>query len=180
MNPIGDLTQAWRGLALTVAGKAEATGYFNPTRSGLFVALGWLLLALLLSAAAQSAAVGMPSVMQLVTGILIQAGTIAVLAVATAQSLRFLRIDLPMTALLVPMIYIMALIQLMAIPLVLLGPNTQLIAVLVLGLLIWRTAVVIANMGMGVAAAFSLLCLMVLVVVPNALYIVFLQFPSPA
>ena len=72
------------------------------------------------------------------------------------------------------------LIQVLAIPLVLLGPNTQLIAVFVLGLLIWRAGVVIAGMRNGVAIAFALLCLMVLVVAPNALYIVFLQFPSSA
>jgi hypothetical protein len=180
VSPIADLSQAWRGLALTVAGKREAAGQFNATRGGLVVALGWLLLALLLSAAAQSMAVGMPSVMQLTIGIFIQAVTVTVLAVATAQSLHFLKLGIPMTVLFVPMVYFMALIQVMAIPLVLLGPNTQLIAVFILGLLIWRAGIVIAGMRNGVAIAFALLCLMVLVVVPNALYILFLQIPSPA
>ena len=49
-----------------------------------------------------------------------------------------------------------------------------------LGVLIWRAGAVLASMRTGVAVAFALLCLMVLVVVPNALYIVFLQIPSPA
>ena len=180
MNPVADLTQAWRGLALTVAGKPEAAGHFNPTFGGLVIALGWFLLALILSAAAQSMAVGMPSALQLGIGIFIQAVTVAALALATAQSLHFLKLGIPMTVLFVPMIYFMALIQVLAIPLVLLGPNTQLIAVFVLGLLIWRAGVVIAGMRNGVAIAFALLCLMVLVVAPNALYIVFLQIPSPA
>jgi len=180
VNPIADLTRAWRGLALTIAGRPEAAGHFNLTRRGIVVALGWLLLALLLSAAAQSVAAGMPSAIQLSIGLFIQAATLAVLALATAQSLRFLKLGLPMTDLFVPMIYFMALMQLMAIPLVLLGPGAQIIAVFVLGLLIWRAGVVIAGMRNGVAIAFSLLCLMVLVVVPNALYIVFLQIPSPA
>ena len=113
-------------------------------------------------------------------GIFIQAGTVAALAVATAMTLRFLKLDIPMTALFVPMAYFMALIQVMAIPLVLLGPNTQLIAVFILGLLIWRAGLVIAGMRNGVAIAFALLCLMVLVVVPNALYMLFLAIPSPA
>ena len=60
------------------------------------------------------------------------------------------------------------------------GPNAQLLAVVALGALIWRAGMVLANMRMGVAIAFALLCLMVLVVVPNALYIVLLQIPSPA
>jgi hypothetical protein len=180
VNPVTDLTQAWRGLALTIVGKPEAAGHFNPTTGGLAVALGWFLLALILSAAAQSMAIGMPSVQQVGIGIFIQAVTVAVLAVATAMTLRFLKLDVPMTALFVPMVYFMALIQVMAIPLVLLGPNTQLIAVFILGLLIWRAGLVIAGMRNGVAIAFALLCLMVLVVAPNALYIVFLQIPSPA
>jgi hypothetical protein len=85
-----------------------------------------------------------------------------------------------MTALLVPVVYFMALIQVLAIPLSILGPNAQLLAVVALGVLIWRAGMVLAKMRMGVAVAFALLCLMVLVVVPNALYIVFLQIPSPA
>ena len=185
MNPLTDLTLAWRGLALTVAGRREAAGLFSPTLPGLIVALGWFLVALLLSAAAQSAAaqsaaIGMPSPMQLAVGVLIQAVTVAALALVTAQSLHFLRLDVPMTQLFVPMVYFMALIQILAIPLTLLGPNAQLIAVFVLGLLIWRAGVIIAGMRNGIAIAFALLCLMVLVVVPNALYMLFLVIPSPA
>ena len=180
MNPVADLTRAWRGLALTVAGKPEAAGQFNPTRIGLVIALGWFLLAIILSAAAQSAVVGMPSMLQLGIGILIQAVTVAALALVTAQSFHFLRLDVPMTAIFVPIVYFMALVQVLAIPLSILGPNAQLLAVLALGVLIWRAGMVLVGMRMGVAIAFALLCLMVLVVVPNALYIVFLQIPSPA
>lgn len=180
MNPVTDLTLAWRGLAMIVAGKREAATQFNPTRTGLVIALGWLLLALILSAAAQSAAVGLPSIISLVIGIFIQAVTVAVLAVVTAQSLHFLKLGVPMTAIFVPIVYFMALVQVLAIPLTLLGPNAQLIAVLGLGILIWRAGVVLVGMRNGIAIAFALLCLMTLVVVPNALYIVFLQIPSPA
>jgi hypothetical protein len=180
VTPEGDHTLAWRGLALTVAGKREAAGMFNPTLAGLMVALGWFLVALLLSAAAQSAAIGLPSLMELAVGVLIQAVTVAALALVTAQSLHFLRLDVPATQLFVPMVYCMALIQILAIPLTLLGPNAQLIAVFVLGLLVWRAGVVVAGMRNGIAIAFALLCLMVLVVVPNALYMLFLVIPSPA
>lgn len=180
MNPVTHLTQAWRGLTLTIAGKREAASMFNSTLTGLLVALGWFLLAIILSAAAQSAAAGLPSVMQLLIGIFIQAVTVTALGLVTAQSFHFLKLDVPMTALFVPMVYFMALVQVLAIPLSLFGPNAQLIAVLALGVLIWRAGVVLAGMRQGVAVAFALLCLMVLVVVPNALYILFLQIPSPA
>jgi hypothetical protein len=180
VNPITDLTLAWRGLAMTVAGKREAAGMFRPTLQGLIIALGWFLLALILSAAAQSVAVGMPSLLQVAIGIFIQAATLAVLAVGTAQSLTFLRLGVPVLTLLVPIVYFMALVQVLAIPLNLLGPNVQIIAVLVLALLVWRAGIILAGMRNGVAIAFALLCLMVLVVVPNALYMLFLAIPSPA
>jgi hypothetical protein len=180
VNPVTDLTRAWRGLALTVAGKPEAASQFNPTLGGLVIALILYLLAVVLTAAAQSVAVGMPSVDQVAIGLLIQGATVAALAVATVLSLHFLTLAVPMNVLFVPIVYFMALIQVLAIPLVLLGPNMQLIAVLVLALLIWRAGVVLGGMRNGVAIAFSLLCLMVLVVVPNALYMLFLVIPSPA
>lgn len=180
MNPIGDLTRAWRGLVLTASGKPEAAAQFNPTLMGLAVALGWFLLAIILSAAAQSAAMGLPNAMQLLIGIFIQAVSVAALGLVTAQSFHFLRLGVAMTTLFVPIVWFMALVQVLAIPLSILGPNAQLIAILALVALIWRAGVVLAGMRTGVAIAFALLCLMVLVVVPNALYIVFLQIPSPA
>lgn len=180
MSPAGDLTQAWRGLGLIVAGKREAAACFVPTAPGLVVALGWLILALLLVAAAQSAAVGLPDPTQLLAGFVIQGLTVAILAVATASSLTFLKLEIRPLQLLVPIVWFMALMQVLAIPLVLLGPNVQILAVLVLALLIWRAGLVLAGMRMGVALAFALLCLMVLVVVPNALYMLSLAVLPPA
>lgn len=180
MNPVTDLTQAWRGLGLTVAGKREAVGFFTPTLTGLIVAIGWLVLALLLVAAAQSVAEGMPSAVQVLAGFLIYGLTLVALAVASALSVKFLKLDVRPLVLLVPIVYFMGLMQVLAIPLVLLGPNIQLIAVLALGLLIWRAAGVIGGMRTGVALTYALLCFMVLVVVPYALYMLFLAVPSPA
>lgn len=180
MNPVADLTAAWRGLALTAAGKPEAAAQFKSTRTGLAVAIGWFALVLLLAAAAQSVAAGMPGADAVLSGFVIQGATVAALAFATSMSLRFLRLDVRVLQLLVPIVYFMGLVQLLAIPLVLLGPNVQLIAVLALVLLIWRTGQVHGGMRSGVAVAFALLCLMVLVVVPNALYMLFLANPSPA
>lgn len=165
---------------MTLAGLREAAGQFNPTLPGFVTALGWFLLALILSEAVQSMAVGLPSTGQLAVGILIQAATVAVLALATAQSLHFLKLGVPLTALLTPIIYLMALVRLMTIPLLFLGPGAQLLALLVLVVLIWRAAMVLAGMRTGVAIAYAALCLMVLVAVPYALYIVFVQIPSPA
>jgi hypothetical protein len=180
VNPLTDLTRAWQGLTMIVAGDRDAAGQFNPTRTGLFIALGWFALSLVLSAAAQSASSGLPSFTSLAIGFFIQAMTIVGLGVVTAQSFHFLKLDVPTTVIFVPIVYLMALVQLLAIPLNFLGSSAQLIAVLALVVMIWRAGMVLAGMRMGVAIAFALVCLLTLVVVPNALYIVFLQIPSPA
>jgi hypothetical protein len=180
VNPVDGLTGAWSGLGLIVAGKREAAGFFTPTFAGLFIALVWFALALILSAAAQSMAVGLPSVAQLVVGFVIQGTTVAVLAVATATTISFLKLEASVLEVLVPIVYFMGLMQVLAIPLILLGPNVQLIAVFVLGLLIWRTATVLGGMRTTTALAFALLCLLVLVAVPNALYMLLTAFSSPA
>lgn len=180
MNPVADLTQAWRGWGEIGAGRASAARNFTPGLPGLIVALMWFLVAVLLSTAVQSIGVGMPSAEQVLIGLAIQAITLAALAVVIWQTMKFLRIAIPLTELLIPIVYAMALMFVVAIPLTLAGPNVALIAVFGLALLIWRAGRVLANMGHGVAVAFALLCLMVLVVAPNALYILFLQLPSSA
>jgi hypothetical protein len=70
--------------------------------------------------------------------------------------------------------------QVIAIPLILLGPNLQVVAVLAAALMIGREGKVLAGMGTGTSLAYALASLMVLVLVPVALYMLFVQFPSPA
>jgi hypothetical protein len=180
VNPVTDLTRAWQGLAMTVAGDPKAADQFNSTWPGLAIALGWFLLALVLSAAAQSVVLGMPSPLQMATGLFIQGMAVGVLAFVTVQSLRFLALEIKTITLLVPVVYFMALVQVLAIPLTLLGPNAQIVAVVGLALLIWRAGITLGGMRSGIAIAYALLCVMVLVVVPNALYMLFLASPSPA
>ena len=90
------------------------------------------------------------------------------------------RFSVPATVLFVPIVYILGLLQLAAIPLILLGPNLQLVAILVAAFFIGRAGKVLAGMPRGTALAFGFLSLMVLVLVPVALYMLFVEIPSPA
>lgn len=180
MTPAGELVRAWTGLALIAAGRPEARNSFSPTLGGLAIAIGWFVLALLLVAAAQSVAVGLPRIEQVLVGFLIQGATLALLFWATSLSLHFLKLGVPATVLLVPIVYILGLLQLAAIPLILLGPNLQLVAILVAAFFIGRAGKVLAGMPRGTALAFGFLSLMVLVLVPVALYMLFVEIPSPA
>lgn len=181
MNPVDHLVRAWTGLALVAAGRSEAGAQFTPTLTGLLIAFGWFVLSLLLGAAAQSMAVGLPRLDQLLVGLGIQAATLAVLFGAMVLSLNFLKLGaVPAFRLFVPAVYILALMQVIAIPLILLGPNAQVLAILAAALTIGRAGKVLAGMSTGTSLAFALLCLMVLVLVPGALYMLYLQIPSPA
>jgi hypothetical protein len=180
VNPVDHLVRAWTGLSQIAAGRPEASRQFTPDLAGFGVACGWFLLALLLAAAAQSVAVGLPRPDQVLVGLGIRAITLIVPFWATRATLGFLKLETPAIALLVPMIYVLGLMQVIAIPLILLGPNGQLLAIFAAALLMGRIGKVLAGMGTGTAFAFALQCLLVLVLVPVALYMVFVQIPSPA
>ena len=180
MNPFAELRQSFRGWAEILAAKADAEKNFRPDFTGLLIALGWFIVAVLLSVAGQSAAIGMPSTIQIGFGLFAQAITLALLGIVMAQTLRFLKLEVPLNVLLVPVVYALAYMFVIAIPLALIGPNAALLAVLAVAYLIFCAGRTLARMKPGVAIAFALLCLIVLVVVPNALYIVLLQIPSPA
>jgi len=180
VNPVADVTRAWNGLAAIAAGRAEAHDHFSPTLGGLAIAVAWLLLSLLLGAAAQSVAVGMPRLDQVLFGLAIQAVTVAALFWATSLSLHFLKLHVPSFTVFVPIVYVLALMQVLAIPLLLLGPNAQVLAVVAAAAMIGRVGKVLAAMSTGTSIAFAFLSLMVLVLVPVALYMLFLQISSPA
>jgi hypothetical protein len=65
-----------------------------------------------------------------------------------------------------------------AIPLAVIGPNATLIAVLGLGYLVYRAGRQLVGMNTPVSIAFAGLCVIVLVVVPNALYMLLSLLPS--
>lgn len=180
MNPFAELRAALIGWADIVAAKPEAARHFRITVAGFFVALMWFLIAVLLSIAAQSAAIGMPSAPQVMLGLVGQGLTLGILAVTIAQTLHFLRTGVHLYELLIPIMYALAFVFVLAVPLTLIGPNVALLAVLGMGVAIYLAAKRLAGLQNGVALALGALCVIVLVVVPNALYILFLQLPSPA
>lgn len=178
MNPLAELADAVRGWGSILRGRSDAAGFFRLTNAGIAVASGYFVLALLLSVAAQSAAIGMPGLGQVLFGLVAQAITLAVLIFAMARSLRLLRLNVPLTTLVVPVLYALSFVFVIGIPLTLMSPNMALIAVFALGYGIFRAAEVLAGMRFGVAFAFALLCVIVLVVVPNGLYMLLSVLPS--
>jgi hypothetical protein len=130
--------------------------------------------------ALQSIGAGVPSFTQLAFGLFAQAVTLGAIWFTVTRTFRYLRIAGHAGDFLVPLIYGMAYMFVAAIPLSLLGPLAPLLAVLGLAVAIFFAGKTLAGMTNGTAAAVAGLCLIVLVAVPNALYIGFLQLPFPA
>ena len=150
------------------------------SRAGLVVlpvAALWIAVAILLSLAVQSAGTGMPTLLQLLLTLLAQALTMTLLVIGVVRLLGFLRIDIAPNLLLVPILYVLAYAFIIGIPLTLLGPLALLVPLALVGL-IWRAGMVMAAMSGLAALAVALLCVIVLVVVPNALYMLLLLIPS--
>lgn len=177
MNPLGDLTRSFAGWNGIIAGKPAARDDFRTDRGGFVVAAVTLALAILLSLAVQSASAGMPTLFQLLFAILAQALTMTLLVVGVIRLLLFLRVEIAPNILLVPVLYVLSYAFIIGIPLTLLGPLALLVPLALLGL-IWRAAMVIGMMNAMTALAVALLCVIVLVVVPNALYMLLLLIPS--
>ena len=123
---------------------------------------------------------GLPSVNSFLFGLFAQAVTIGVLGLAIARSLKFFKAVVPPNRLLIPVLYALSFMFVLSIPLTLVSPGAGLIAVLAAGYLIYRAARQLAALAVRLAGTLTLLCVIVLVVVPNALYIVFLQIPPSA
>ena len=154
---------------------------FRLNGTGPIIAYGWLLVAVLLWVAAQSAAADRgPNPIELLLGLAAQAVTVAALALVMAQTLHFIELQIPLNVLLIPIVYALAYMFVVSVPLALLGPSVVIVAMLGVGYLIYCAARVLAGMRLSTAIAFAVLCVIVLVVVPNALYILLADVPTPS
>jgi hypothetical protein len=177
VNPLAELQASFRGWGDIFAGRPDAASRFNTTAGGIAVAIGWFVLIVLLSAALQSLTSSVPSFTQLAFALVVQGVTLGMIWLAVTQTFKYLKIDVRPGDVLVPIIYGMAFMFLVAIPLTLLGSLAPMLAVLGLAVAIFFAGKTLAGMTNGTAAALAALCLIVLVVVPNALYIGFFQLP---
>jgi hypothetical protein len=180
VNPLADFTESVQGWSEIIAGRPEGGSHFRTGAGGVAMAGLAFVIAVLLSVAAQSAVAGMPGLGQVVFGLIAEAVTVALLGFVIARTLRWLNIDANANQLFVPTIYALAYAFVLAIPLALIGSFAGLIAVIGVALLIFRAAQVVAGMRAGLAAGLALLCFMVLVVVPNALYMLLSLVPPTA
>ena len=131
MNAFGELRHSFAGWTEIVVGRPDAARHFVASRAGLSVAVGWFVVAILLSLVVQSVVVGVPPTTQLLFGIMAELVTLALLGLGIGQALRWLKAEAPLLALLVPITYLLAYMFVVSIPLQLLS---TVLGIVVLGL----------------------------------------------
>lgn len=178
MNAFGELRDSFAGWSEIVAGKPDAARRFVASRAGLGVAVGWFVMAILLSLVVQSVLVGVPPTTQLLFGIVAELVTLALLGLGISQALRWLKAGTPLLVLLVPITYLLGYMFVVSIPLQLLSTMLGIVVLGLVALLIGRAAQVLGGLEPTPALAVAGVCVLVLVVVPNALYMLLLLFPT--
>ena len=177
MNAFGELTASFTGWSESIAGKAEAERHFVLTRRGLAVAVLWFVVAMLLASAVQSAG-AFPSLLQVLFGLIAELVTLGLVGLAIQQSLRRLQVTAATERLLVPVTYALAYMFVVSIPLVLIGTGLALLAVVLVAAMIARAAQVLGGLKPLAAAGVAGVCLLALVIVPYALYMLLSLFPT--
>ena len=177
MNAFGELTASFAGWSEIIAGKAQADRHFVPTRRGLMVAVLWFVVAMLLASAVQSAG-AFPSPARVLSGLIAELVTLALVGVAIQQGLRRLQVAAPTERLLVPVTYVLAYMFVVSIPLLLIGTGPALLALVLAAAMIGRAAQVLCGLKPMQALALAGVCLLVLVIVPYALYILLSLIPT--
>jgi len=177
VNAFGQLTASFTGWSEIIAGKSAADRHFVLTRHGLAVAVLWFVVAVLLATALRSTG-GFPSLLQVMLGLVGEVITLGLVGLAIQQSLRRMQVAAATERLLVPVTYALAYMFVVSIPLQLIGAGLALLAVVLAAAMIARAAQVLCGLKPGPALAVGGVCLLVLVIVPYALYIVLSLFPT--
>lgn len=181
MKIFAALKNALAGWIAIIRGEADWARHFSISAAGLTTALVLFLFFALLSIALASANVGMPSLFGLIMAVLVQSLSIAALLIGIQVTRRMVPGEAQVMTLLVPGIY--ALIAYLIV-----GTVLSLIAGPVLVLLWTGLALLLFCLGwragrwtIGVAAAFAVLTMVLLVGMPVTLYMVLgpLAAPTP-
>jgi len=177
VNAFGELTASFTGWSEIFAGKAGADRHFVLTRRGLAVAVLWFVVAMLLASAVQLVG-AFPSLLQVVFGLIADRVGIDRLLRSIQQSLRRLQAAASTERLLVPVTYALAYMFVVSIPLLLIGTGLALLAVVLAAGMIARAAQVLCGLKPLPALGIAGVCLLVLVIVPYALYILLSLIPT--
>ncbi len=172
-----DAVVGWR---LILAGAPSWRERFSLTRPGLVTAFGLFVIIVLLALSVASLDYGLPSVVALVAGLIVQVLPIAALLLAVWTTRKAVGGSDSWLGLLIPAIYLlMAFVPLEGLVVALAGGPLVMLTWIALGYGYFRLARAATLWSRGVSASFAILAVLLLVAMRIALYILSNQPASP-
>ncbi|WIJ24866.1 hypothetical protein [Devosia sp. RR2S18] len=173
------LASAARGWLLILRGEEGWRAYFSLTAAGLTTALAIFAFAAFLAVGFASMSIGMPSLPGVIMAMLVLAIPIAALFFALQLTRSMLKRDEPLLPVLVPGVYALTAFLLVEGFLAMFGPVVML-SWLALGYFLFRLTRLARGWSVGVAAAFAVLTVVLLVAMRLGLYMLSSALPAPS
>ena len=181
MTPLNELWDAAAGWYELLSARPEAAERFNLTRRGLGIALGFYLLMVVATLAAQGLMGQLAGLSDVAMSAAVNVLPLLGVALVILITLALLRLDLSFTTLAVPAIYAMTFMGLVQLPLSLWTGGLFSTAILaLLAYMFYRAGRHVGKMSVGVSIAFAALSIIALVALPAGLYILLVPAPPSA
>jgi len=183
MNPLIEIKNAAIGWLDLLAARPDAAARFSATRGGLLTMLGTYLVFVIITRIIQTVALfgAMPGIPDLLVTLVINSLPLLAIYLVIHLTVRLLRPPVGVLALLVPAGYGLSLILAIGLPLSLVGGGIFSAAMQgIFGYMLYRLARDIGKFSIGISAAFAILTVVLLVVIPIGLYMLVLpDLPTP-
>lgn len=170
MNAFAELWRAWLGWLDLLTAQPEAAKRFNLSRGGLVNAMGFYVVGVLLAVAALGLAAGYaPGWMQVAISLMFNLILMFAVVLAAWGTARLMQAD--PSAIAVPCVYALGIVQVLSLPLVYAHSDAGALALLgVRGFMFYRAAREVGKLSFGVSFAFAILCIVLLAAIPFGLY----------
>lgn len=172
MNLFNQMVQAVIGWGEIITGRDTARERFGRDADAGLVALLAYCAVMAVVVALQVIQFGAPQPVALAMGILVNMLPVAVLGLVTVPTYLALKRGSSPFELMVPGIYLLALVLLVGIPLSYVDAQVGVALIGVTGFLLFRAARIVGRFGIGTALAYAILTCLALVALPVTLYMV--------
>jgi hypothetical protein len=169
VNAFAELWRATLGWLDLITARPDAADRFALTRAGLVNATGFYIAVALLLIVVEANLNGFPGWNQVWLSLAITALRLAAVWLVTLATVRMFGAEFLTIA--VPATYAMGFVLALTLPLAYLAGSNVLVALLgVRAFLFFRAARQMGGLGLGISAAFAILCVVALAAIPLALY----------
>lgn len=174
LDQFRDAAIGWYALALH---RPDWRGKFVATRDGLLVALAGYFAIVVIAILVQGITIGVPGVVELLAGVAVNSLPLLGVTIALYVTHQFLKVTVPVLAMLVPAIHAVSMLLIAGFALSLIGGALAVVLLMLLAYLLYRGGREILGLGFALALSYAGLSIVLLVALPASLYM--LLAPGP-